>query len=203
MTPRTGSQGRPHRAASLRHPVGQGSALDALGLTQAQTCATWLPRFATLPANTLDQTRPKGLHFNGMASKNQMTGMTGVYLVAAELTRHGFIASTTSRSARGADILVTDQDCKRAYSVQVKTNASTFNFWLLNEHAKKLSARSHLYVFVNLRKEGSKTEFFVVPSHIVSKSLLVEKKPKSTWYSFFYRDAKRYQNKWGLFGKPT
>ena len=35
-----------------------------------------------------------------MASKAQYTGMTGVYLVAAELSRRGFIASPTSRSAQ-------------------------------------------------------------------------------------------------------
>ena len=36
-----------------------------------------------------------------MTSKGQMTGMRGVYLVAAELARLGFVASPTSRSAWG------------------------------------------------------------------------------------------------------
>jgi hypothetical protein len=48
-----------------------------------------------------------------MATTGQMTGMRGVYLVAAELTRLGFIVSPTSRSARGADLLVTDQECQK------------------------------------------------------------------------------------------
>src|SRR5215208_4312133 len=61
-----------------------------------------------------------------LASKAQMTGMLGVYMVAAELSRLGFIVSPTSRSARGADLLVTNQTCTRTISVQVKTNASTF-----------------------------------------------------------------------------
>jgi hypothetical protein len=52
-----------------------------------------------------------------MASKAQMTGMLGVYLVAAELSGRGFIVSPTSRSAFGADLLVTDQQCKKAWSV--------------------------------------------------------------------------------------
>jgi hypothetical protein len=64
-----------------------------------------------------------------------MTGMRGVYLVAAELSRLGFIASPTSRSPIGADILVTDQACKNTFSVQVKTNARIFNFWLLTKKA--------------------------------------------------------------------
>jgi hypothetical protein len=37
-----------------------------------------------------------------MPSNKQITGMRGVYLVAAELAKHGFIASPTSRSARGS-----------------------------------------------------------------------------------------------------
>ncbi|MGO9215898.1 MAG: hypothetical protein ACLP9S_18715 [Syntrophales bacterium] len=52
-----------------------------------------------------------------MASKQQLTGMRGVYLVAAELSRLDFIASPTSRSAMGADILATDQKCQNTFSV--------------------------------------------------------------------------------------
>lgn len=84
-----------------------------------------------------------------MASKGQMTGMRGVYLVAAELSARGFIVSPTSRSARGADLLVTDQSCKRAWSVQVKTNGIVRPFWLVGEHAGDLVSDSHVYVFVN------------------------------------------------------
>ena len=51
-----------------------------------------------------------------MPSNKQITGMRGVSVVAAELSKHGFIASPTSRSARGADILATDAECKRAFS---------------------------------------------------------------------------------------
>ena len=55
-----------------------------------------------------------------MATKGQMTGMLGTYLAAAELTKKGFIVSITSRNAKGADLLVTDQSCKKTWSVQVK-----------------------------------------------------------------------------------
>ena len=52
-----------------------------------------------------------------MASKQQQSGMRGVYLVAAELVARGFIVSVTSRGAAGADLLVTDHTCARAWSV--------------------------------------------------------------------------------------
>jgi hypothetical protein len=40
-----------------------------------------------------------------MRAKGYLTGMRGVYLVAAELSRLGFVVSPTSRSAVGADLL--------------------------------------------------------------------------------------------------
>lgn len=46
--------------------------------------------------------------------------MLGVYLTAVELTKLGFIVSPTSRSAFGADLLVTDAGCRKAWSLQSK-----------------------------------------------------------------------------------
>ena len=134
-----------------------------------------------------------------MDTSRQLTGMRGVFLVAAELSRLGLVVSPTSRSAHGADLLVTDQSCNKAYSVQVKTNAKTFGFWLLNKSAKDLTSRSHIYVFVNLHDKGNKPEYFVVPSKIVSKKMSTEELQKSNWYSFDLTDAKPYLNKWTIF----
>ncbi len=125
--------------------------------------------------------------------------MRGVYLVAAQLSQLGLIASPTSRSAKGADILATDQECKRAYSVQVKTNATTFNFWLLNKDAKEMISDTFIYVFVNLRDKNEVTEYFIVPSNIVADKMKTEKQRKSTWYSFSYKDAKKYDKGWSIF----
>jgi len=76
-----------------------------------------------------------------MASKQQQSGMRGVYLVAAELVARGFIVSVTSRGAAGADLLVMDERCAQAWSVQVKATIqpavrSHGNYWLLNREAK-------------------------------------------------------------------
>ena len=83
-----------------------------------------------------------------MAIHTQLTGMIGVYLAAAELSHRGFIVSPTSRSARGADLLVTDQDCQKTWSVQVKTNANKNakmrTTWSLSESNKYFTSDSHL-----------------------------------------------------------
>ena len=85
-------------------------------------------------------------------TKSQKNGMHGVYATAAEFAYSGFIVSPTSRSAFGADLLVTDNQCQRSWSVQVKTNQSAAaNFWLLSAQCEKLKSESHVYVFVAQR----------------------------------------------------
>ena len=135
-------------------------------------------------------------------SKHQTTGMTGVYLVAAELSRRGFIASPTSRSAQGADLLVTDADCQKSFAVQVKTNSRTFGFWLLSAKATTLHARTLVYAFVNLRRD--RIDFYLVPSAYVSKNVNVSKPSKtrtSIWHGISLKKVERYQDNWQIFGK--
>ena len=138
-----------------------------------------------------------------MASTGQMTGMRGVYLVAAELSRLGLIASPTSRSAIGADVLVTDHLCSRSFSVQVKTNAKTFSFWLVGKKATEMVSPTHVYVFVNLRtkKDGEVIEFYVVPSTVVAKKTRYGKAKTtgSEWYSFYLEDALKFKDSWDIF----
>jgi hypothetical protein len=135
-----------------------------------------------------------------MAGKNQLSGMTGVYLVAAELSRRGFIASPTSRSAQGADLLVTDIDCKRSYAVQVKTNGKAANFWLTGSKAKTMVSDALVYALVNLRPNGA--EFYLVPSDVVAENIVVsEPSPtrKSTWYSIYRNQIEQYKDNWAIF----
>jgi hypothetical protein len=148
----------------------------------------------------------------------QLTGMTGLYLVAAELSKLGYIASPTSRSAQGADLLVTDPDCRRTFSVQVKTNASTFNFWLMGKKNLQMRSPTLIYALVNLRKD--RTEYFIVPSDVVAQNIQVSQSGKksqastdvvsdalievessktNTWYAFYYKVAQQYENNWKIF----
>jgi hypothetical protein len=140
-----------------------------------------------------------------MATKGEMTGMLGVYLVAAELSKQGFIVSPTSRSAAGADLLVTDQACKKAWSVQVKTNSVRANYWLVGASAKKISSESHMYVFVN-NARGDKPEFLVAQSAHVAEKTLYEKAVKSSmgseFWSFMERDRQTKGEGWEMFGNP-
>jgi hypothetical protein len=128
-----------------------------------------------------------------------MTGMRGVYLAAAELAKLGFVVSPTSRGAFGADLLVTDQQCQKAWSVQVKTNSKVAGFWLVSPHVAKAYSDSHVYVFVNLKGDAC-PEYFVVPSAHVARIHRVARqgdpaKP-SVWYSVFKKDIPEYDEAW-------
>lgn len=138
-----------------------------------------------------------------MTSKNQMTGMLGVYLVAAELSKQGFIVSTTSRSAAGADLLVTDQKCKKAWSVQVKTNRERPNFWLVGAHTAETVSDSHVYVFVNVG-HTERPEFLVATSEYVAAKVVHEVTSKgSEWCSFRRLDRQFESEGWeDVFGNP-
>lgn len=132
-----------------------------------------------------------------MASKAQLTGMRGVYLVAAELSRLGFIASPTSRGADGADLLVTDQHCRRAYSVQVKANATSFSYFNVGREALNLSSPTHIYVLVNLRSD--RTDYFVVPSLDLTTLIRTFERKNSTWYAVAAKDVAGYLSEWSPF----
>lgn len=139
-----------------------------------------------------------------MASSGQMTGMLGVYLVAAELSRRNFIVSPTSRSAAGADLLVTDQACTKAWSVQVKTNKKPSNTWLVGAHANELKSDSHVYVFVNLNKtDDERPEYLVTASEVVARN--VQEKTRTTgsrWYWFDKKNRQTTGEGWEIFGDP-
>jgi hypothetical protein len=120
-----------------------------------------------------------------VATKAQLTGMTGVFLTAAELSQRGFVVSLTSRGAAGADLLITDLGMQTAWSVQVKTNSKHARFWLVGEHALRLVSPTHAYVFVNIMAGGKRPVFLVATSAHVAASV-VEKTAKSgtKWWEF-------------------
>jgi hypothetical protein len=149
-----------------------------------------------------------------MASKAQTSGMRGVYLVASELARNGLITSPTSRSARGADILATTLDCKRALSVEVKTTTNN-KFWQLGEHARSVNSASHVYVFVHIEQATNGEEritYYPVSSKFISENARLPnpRNPASKQYRKGFtidlrnkyprsRGIQKFEGKWDLF----
>ena len=132
-------------------------------------------------------------------ANGQITGMRGVYLVAAELSKRGFIVSPTSRGAQGADLLVTDQMCHRAFTVQVKTD-SKGAFFLVGNKAKEVVSGSHIYILVRIRnlKDGEVIEYYVVRSTMLSKLAYHGGK----FPHIKRKHIEKYKDKWSVFGNP-
>ncbi len=132
-----------------------------------------------------------------MAAQGQMTGMQGVYLVAAELTRLGLIVSVTSRNARGADLFATDQSYKKTWSIQVKTSRKPVTYWPLGQHYKSEISKTHIYIFVNLRGK-EKPDYYIVSSQTVAKKGRTFERPKGPWH-IFKREGLKLDD-WSVFG---
>jgi len=67
-----------------------------------------------------------------------------------------------------ADLLVADQDYKRPWSIQVKTNRKPASFWLLSKDYREVSSASRIYLFVILRGD-TKRDYYIVPSRVAAR----------------------------------
>jgi hypothetical protein len=96
-----------------------------------------------------------------------LSGVAGEYLVAAELSRRGYIASITLRNTRGIDILASNADATRSVGIQVKTNQRASRSWMLSEKIERPVqgelAENLFFVFVCLNDLGAPA------FHIVSR----------------------------------
>ena len=88
-----------------------------------------------------------------------LSGVAGEYLVAAELSRRGYVASITLRSTRGIDILVSNADATRSVGIQVKTNQHSSRSWVLTDKIERPVrgelAENLYFVFVCLNGLGA------------------------------------------------
>lgn len=141
-----------------------------------------------------------------------LSGVSGEYFVAAELSRLGYIASITLRNTRGIDILVSNLSATRQIGIQVKTNQGSKPEWVLSEKAESFYADNLFYVFVNLKSRDELPDFYVVPSRVVADYI---KDSHRQWLNTpgkkgqahkdnpvrkFRDEERQYLNRWDLLG---
>src|SRR5262249_32240567 len=97
-----------------------------------------------------------------------LTGIAGEYLVAAELSRLGYVASLTLRNTRGIDILASNKDATKSVGIQVKTSQRATADWVLSKKAEQDVAENLFYVFVSLPPQAPAT-FHIVPREVVAQ----------------------------------
>ena len=123
----------------------------------------------------------------------------------------GHIALITLRNTESVDILASNDNGTRSVSIQVKTRSGKARGWPLNEKAEKIKAPNLFYVFVTLRGEKERPEYFVVPSEVVAATITRE---HTDWLATpgrhgqrhkdnpirQFRDYEPYREKWNILG---
>jgi hypothetical protein len=117
--------------------------------------------------------------------EKQLIGISGVYFVAAELSRRGYVALITSRNLKTYDIIAYKPEENRVIPIQVKTR-----FQHLENIEKELTPsllqckgieieekvneiEDVLFIFVYLYRDMNKPpRFFIVPSSIVKELII-------------------------------
>jgi hypothetical protein len=97
-------------------------------------------------------------------SENALIGNAGVFFVAGELSRRGWVVMPTVRNTEGVDILANKENT--SVQLQVKTS-SQYWVWMFRKKAETLKRKSLFYIFVTLNKYDS-PEYFVIPSDVVA-----------------------------------
>ncbi len=95
-------------------------------------------------------------------------GIAGEYLVAAELSRRGYVASVTLRNTRGIDILASNQDATKSVGIQVKASQRATADWVMTKKAEQDLAENLCYVFVCLPPDAP-ASFYIVPRKVVAQ----------------------------------
>ena len=98
-----------------------------------------------------------------------LTGLAGEYFVGAELSRRGYVASSTLRNTRGIGILASNADATKSVGIQVKTNQKAGKKWILNEKVEKNVATNLFFVFVRLNGHHDAPKYHIVPRADVVK----------------------------------
>jgi hypothetical protein len=103
-----------------------------------------------------------------------LIGIAGTHFVAGELSQRGFIATLTTRNTRGIDVLVSKLDGSKSVSIQVKTSSAKQreNFtrsWSMEKKDENIFSDYLFYVFVDLKTNNEKPDYYVVKSKTVAE----------------------------------
>jgi hypothetical protein len=145
----------------------------------------------------------------------RLTGASGEFYVAAELTRRLWLASVTPEGVERTDVLAQHLETRAIIAIQVKTSRGT-NFQLNAKLETPTKASNEWIIFVALGQEGERPTFYLMPRNLVAGLIWVDHrrwlgKPgkdgrphKDTdrrnirdWYIEAYRE------RWDLLQKPT
>ena len=118
-----------------------------------------------------------------------------MFLAAAELCKHRFNVTPTSRNMAGADLLITDDTCRYTWTIQVRVADQTYkrrHGWLIGPKVKMTAHPTHAYIFVVLNRDAF-PDFYIVPSEFVSA-----RQKGASMPVFSRKDAEPFRDGWEL-----
>ena len=131
--------------------------------------------------------------------KSQFSGAAGVYYVAAELCLRNYAALVTTRNTKAVDILALNNDTYHTVGIQVKTNSTPNNFWLVG-NSDRVKTDQIIYVFVDLKKDKLPS-YYIVPAEEVKNRITTDKEGK--WKSVSRRSIENYRDRWDIIDSMT
>ena len=99
-----------------------------------------------------------------MPTNYNITGATGEFFVAAEISKRGVIATLTLKNTPAIDILTVNPKNGTFANIQVKTRGiDNEQGWRLNSKVdNKSKIKNHFYVFVNLKRHEL-NDYYIIP----------------------------------------
>jgi hypothetical protein len=100
-----------------------------------------------------------------------ITGVSGEYFVAAELSRRGWIAVLTLKNTPNIDVIATTPDGLRTLNIQVKTRSiGNRQGWILNKGIETIVPGDNFYIaFVDLKGQGEMPDYFLIPKNLFAR----------------------------------
>ena len=139
-----------------------------------------------------------------------LTGIAGEYYAAAELSVQGYMAAVTLRNNESIDILAYRQADSKQFAIQVKTVQHGSPKWPLNKKAESDFKDNKFYIFVHLKSELTRPDFYIVPSQQLAENV---KNNHKNWLAelgrqgqahndndlrVFKDDVDKYKERWDL-----
>jgi hypothetical protein len=112
-------------------------------------------------------------------SKNQIA-LAGEFAVLSQLALRGFDANLTLGNTKSVDILLSHQETRKMYKLEVKTHfdnnsyrSSNFGYieshWRMDKKHETIEDPSLFYCFVSIAHSTHSFDFYIVPSFVVAK----------------------------------
>jgi len=150
---------------------------------------------------------------NKNKSHRSFTGIAGEYFVAAEISKHGAVATITLKNVPNIDILAASVYGRKTVNIQVKTGRLTTGGFIVGKNPMKSHGNNFFYVFVHLMDENE-PEYWIIPQSIVARtaerdyqkwikgrSVKSKKAPRTFRWKYLKSEKfQRYHNNWEILG---